>query len=96
MERQRRCGWLEEEDRGPARVVWVSRLSVPGERRLSTEECPVSGTQAESWAWLEEFAARRRLDAAGDPIEWPARRAEAMSLLAGELDLWTRYQDAER
>ena len=77
-------------------MVWVSRLSVPGERRLSAEECPVSGTRGESWTWLEEFGARRRLAAASDPAEWPARRADAMSLLAGELELWTRYQDAER
>jgi len=77
-------------------VVWVSRLPVPGERRLSARECPVSGTHAESWAWLEEFAIWRRLGAGGDPAAWPARRAEAMSLLAGELELWMRNQDAER
>jgi hypothetical protein len=77
-------------------VVWVSRLFSPGEGRLSAEECPVSAMRAESWAWLEEFAARRRLGTGADPTEWPAKRVDAMSLLESELEQWMRFDDAER
>jgi hypothetical protein len=77
-------------------VVWVSRLRVAGRERLTAEECPVSATAPESWGWLEEFATRRRLGVVSEPLEWPARRVDAMGVLAGEMETWVRNQDAER
>lgn len=60
------------------RMVWAHGDSV-------SWECPKSAIQAESMAWLEMFATWRVVGSAAAGL-WSARDADAMALLAGELE----------
>jgi len=62
----------------------VSSLSVRGEPRLATNECPVTGILAESWKLLEDFQMRRLMGEASRVEELSARQADAFAVLSAE------------
>jgi hypothetical protein len=73
---RRRCGFLAENRRGPARLVWVQ-----GETGI--QECPKSYVTAESVEMVERFAVWRKSGA----WEWGdlmCREAEAFQVLEEE------------
>jgi hypothetical protein len=76
LERRRRCGFLPEKERGPARWVWV-RGSV------GIEECPRSFVTPQSLEWVERFVAWRAWG--GAVRDGSAREAEAFDLLEAML-----------
>ena len=65
--------------------VWVSRLGRLGERRVSSETCPVSSVTGESRAVVEMFLADRRLNVRGPVSDLPARTVDAMLVLKREM-----------
>lgn len=77
LERRRRCGWLAQQERGPARLVWAHGT-------VGLTECPASFITPESMSLVEEFAARKRLGAAGFGTP-EARAADAFLLLEEEM-----------
>ena len=83
LEVKRQCGWLPECDRGPGRVVW-------GRKEAALDTCPKSFITAQSVAWVEEFAVRRRLRQAW-PVELGAREAEAFLILEAEWEAETEH-----
>jgi hypothetical protein len=76
LEIKRRCGWLSQAGNTAARVVWARK-------HVSINTCPKSFVTAQSLAWLEEFAVRRRLWQRW-PEELGAREAEAFLILESE------------
>jgi len=75
LERKRRCGWLPAAE-GPETVVW-------GRKNVALTTCPRSTIREESLAWLEEFQVWKLFG--GDvALNWPARTAEAFTILEGE------------
>jgi hypothetical protein len=77
LERRRRCGFLPEAERGPARLVWARG-------RVGTDECPRSAVTPESLALLEAYFAWK---AWGVRRELSAREADAFGALEEE---WRR------
>lgn len=75
MERRRRCGFLPESERGPARLVWARG-------RVGLSECPRSAVTPESLALLESYSAWK---AWGARWELSAREADAFGALEEEL-----------
>jgi hypothetical protein len=71
LEVKRRCGFLPDDKRGEARIVW-------GRKQTQTDECPKSLVTGESLAMVEEFFVRRRLGV-GDSIGIEALGIEAMA-----------------
>jgi hypothetical protein len=61
-------------------------LAIRGERRVASNECPVSFISGESVAWVELFAARKILGQDEDLHAWPARQVDALLLLSSELE----------
>lgn len=82
MPGKRRCGFIPEESRGPARLVWARGPAV-------TEACPRTEITAASHAWLELFAAWKRLGG-GNVWDLPAKDAEALGVLEEEWEKTTR------
>jgi len=69
----RRCGWLEANKRGKARIVWAR-----GD--CAIDECPKSYIRPESLGWLEAYAVWRLGGRAGLE-DREAREVEAFVLL---------------
>ena len=79
LERQRRCGWLPEEHRGPSKIVWARNGA-------GIATCPKSYISAESLGWLEEFAIRHTIRVQpGELAGLPARTVDALCILEKEL-----------
>ena len=78
LEKKRRCGFLPEEERGAARLVWARK-------RAQAEECPKSLMTGESLALVEEFFVRRQLGMT-DTAEMAARKVDAFVILRGEME----------
>jgi hypothetical protein len=77
LEMKRRCAWVPAALLTPARPVWTRS-------RIHTEVCPKSLVQPESMAWIEEFAAWRRLG--GLRMDrMSARQVDAFLILEEEL-----------
>lgn len=77
LEMKRRCGWIPEAGKSPARIIWAKNSA-------STTVCPTSFITAQSMAWLEEYFVRRKLGQRG--IEGlGAREVEAFLILEHEL-----------
>lgn len=74
LEARRRCGFLPDEARGTARVVWARG-------RVATEECPTSWVTPASVEFVEKFFAWKAMGAR----ELTAREAEAFIVLEQEL-----------
>lgn len=64
----------------------MSRLGRQGEKRMASEQCPVSYVTAESRSVLERFLAERQLGVVVSLDERPARIADAFVLLAREVE----------
>ncbi len=79
MEKRRRCGFLPEAERGPARLVWARG-------RTAAEECPKSLVTPESMALLEAHGAWK-MSVGGMWCELGAREADAFLALEEE---WRR------
>jgi hypothetical protein len=77
---------MEHPDEGAERPAWVSSFAIRGERRVASNECPVSFISGESVAWVELFAARKILGQDEDLHAWPARQVDALLLLSSELE----------
>ena len=77
LERKRRCGWLANDLKSTASVVWVRG-------RVSLTTCPTSYITSESIALLEEFHAWKLLGAS-NVYDLPARLVEAIFVLENEL-----------
>jgi hypothetical protein len=75
LEKQRRCGWLEQET--PPRVVWARKNQM-----LTT--CPTSYISADSLSWLEQYCTWKLLGRT-DIRSLPARAVEAFWILENEL-----------
>ena len=75
LEKRRRCGFLPEEARGPARLVWIRGGA-------ASEECPKSLVTGTSLELLEKFYAWKA--GGGSLLKMRAREAEAMLLLESE------------
>lgn len=73
LERRRRCGFLAEGERGPARLVWARG-------RAAAEECPKSLVTPESVELVERFFASRLVGGG----EMTAREADAFVILEQE------------
>jgi hypothetical protein len=74
----RRCGFLKDEARGEARIVW-------GRRQVTAEECPKSLISGESLAMVEEFFVRRRLGIS-ESLEQDARKVDAFVILREQME----------
>lgn len=79
LEKRRRCGFLPEAERGPARLVWVRG-------RAASEECPKSLVTPETLALLESHVAWKASGGSGWR-ELGAREADAFLALEEE---WRR------
>jgi hypothetical protein len=77
-------------------VVWVSPFGAQGEPRLALSECPVSFLGGESVSFLEDFLAYLAAGGGGDPRQWPARRADAFTVLHAEMKKLEREEHGER
>lgn len=77
LEKRRRCGWVGEALETPERVVWARKGA-------ASEVCPRSSISGQSMAWLEAFAARKRLGAAEGVAGMAARDVEAFLVLEQE------------
>jgi len=65
-------------------------------KRHSAYECPLSLTTADSWAWIEEFWARRCLGPSGAfSLDEPARNVEAFLILEAEAGAWRQEDNGE-
>lgn len=73
----------------------MSRIATASEPRPASEECPVSYVTGESLAYVEAFFAWRALGG-GDPLQWPAKKADAFRLLDVELKKVERSRNGER
>jgi hypothetical protein len=73
LEKQRRCEYLTESERGPDRAVW-------SRKRVVATACPKSLISAESLAWIEEFQVWRLVGGA-DYRTLTARQVDAISAL---------------
>lgn len=86
LERKRRCGFLPEDERGPAKLVWIR-----GE--ATAEECPKSAVLPESIERVERFFARKHFGVRAS-VEISARDADAFLVLEQE---WQKEQaDGQR
>jgi hypothetical protein len=74
LEARRRCGFLEEQKKGPRRVVWARG-------RASSEECPTSAVTPASVELVERFFERKL----GGGVEMTAREADALVILDREM-----------
>lgn len=77
LERNRRCGWLVNNDVVSSPIVWAR-----GRTTLAT--CPTSYITSESVALLDEFHAWKLLGAQSF-YDLPARLVEAIFILENEL-----------
>jgi hypothetical protein len=77
LEKKRRCGWLDEGQRGPERLVWARR-------QLRLTECPKSLITPQSEEWLERYQVGR-VFGFGSMNELPARVVDAFCVLEKEL-----------
>ena len=77
MEKQRRCGFLPDNEREEERPVWAR-----GPVLLT--ECPRSFIRPESLTLLEEHHVWR-MGGNGDLREYPAKSVEAFTVLESEL-----------
>ncbi len=84
MEKSRQCGWLGEAAR--------SRKAVWARHGVIANECPKTAIQAESVAWLEQWAVWRQ-SGRFTPADWSAKDLEAMAVLE---QAWERMQDEAR
>ena len=84
LEGRRRCGFLEEEKRGPRKLVWARG-------RVGTEECPKSLVTPRSLEWVEKFLLWKF--SGGGLDEMAARDADAFLILEKE---WRSGADGER
>ena len=75
LEARRRCGWLPEEQRGAAQVVWARG-------RVATEECPKSLVTPQSLEWVERFLTWKLAGASVNELR--AREADAFLTLERE------------
>lgn len=80
LEGARRCGWIDESQRGLRRVVWARG-------RATADECPTSFVTPQSAAWVESFLAWKR-NSTMDILIREAREADAFLLLDAELREW--------
>jgi len=76
LEIRRRCGWIEEERRGPRRLVWARG-------RVRAEECPKSFVAPQSVEWVEKFLIWK-FSGGGGLNDLPAREADAFLILERE------------
>jgi hypothetical protein len=76
LERRRRCGFLAEDQRGEARLVWANG-------RAGVDECPKSFTTAASAEMVERFALWKA-SGGGDWQQLNARDADAFQVLDEE------------
>ena len=74
---KRRCGWVEAERRGPAKLVWARR-------HVRLTECPKTLITPESEEWLERYQVGR-VFGFGDMTDAPARTVDAFCVLEREL-----------
>ncbi len=81
LEKKRRCGFLPEVERGPARLVWLRG-------NVTAEECPKSLVTAESIERVERFFARKHFGIRRPGQVW-ARDADAFLALEQE---WQKEQ----
>ncbi|MCB9385103.1 MAG: hypothetical protein H6509_10835 [Bryobacterales bacterium] len=95
MEKRRRCGWLDENERGEERVVWASRETGARGERVSTTECPVSAISGESRAAVEGWLAELRIGTVGEVERRPARTVDAWLTLAVEKEAAERQRDGD-
>jgi hypothetical protein len=78
LEASRRCGFIPEEQRSTARVVW-------GRKQVQLQECPTSLVSGASLALLEEFLVRRRLGMQ-ESVETEARKVDAFLILREQME----------
>jgi hypothetical protein len=78
LEVKRRCGFIPEEKRGPARVVWARK-------NATAEECPRSAATGASLGLVEDFFVRRRLGIRG-VSKLEARSVDAFLILQNEME----------
>jgi len=83
LEQRRRCGFLPEGKRGPARLVWV-------QGKTGTDECPKSLTTAASAELVERFFVWKA-SGAGSWDKLSAREADAFVVLEEE---WRTSSDS--
>ena len=81
LEVKRRCGFLPDEKRGEARIVW-------GRKQTQSDECPKSLVTPESVERVERFFARKHFGVRRPGQVW-ARDADAFLALEQE---WQREQ----
>ena len=77
LEEKRRCGWVPAALETSPRVVWARD-------DVATMECPKSFVTAQSIAWVEEYAVRRRFGQR-DIDRVGARDVQAFLILEHEL-----------
>jgi len=87
---------MEHESAERPGVVWVSSFALQGESRLALSECPVSFIGGESVSFIEDFMAHVAGGGGGDPRGWPARRADAFTVLHTEMKKQEREEHGER
>jgi len=75
LAKARRCAWLKEIDEGPARPIFVRRQTV-------AFRCPKSIITAQSFTFVEQFAAWKRFG--GDLWSIDAKSADALGALEEE------------
>jgi hypothetical protein len=78
LEAKRRCGFLPQESRAPARIVWARK-------NASSEECPRSAITGMSLSMVEEFFVRRRLGIS-TLTDHSARTVDAFLILQNEME----------
>jgi hypothetical protein len=78
LEVSRRCGFIPEEQRGAARVVW-------GRKQVQSQECPTSFVTGASMVLLEEFLVRRRLGM-HESVETEARKVDGFLILREQME----------
>jgi hypothetical protein len=77
LDSKRRCGWISEERRGPARLVWARR-------NVRLTDCPRPAITPESEEWLERYQVGR-VFGFGDLSSMPARMVDAFCVLEKEV-----------
>ena len=87
LERKRRCGFLPDEERGEARIVW-------GRGQVSTEQCPKSMITGESLSLIEEFFVRRRLGIP-ETMDTDGRKIDAFLILREQVEREERDDTSE-
>jgi hypothetical protein len=78
LEKSRRCGFLDPQHLGAARIVW-------GRKQLQSDECPKSAITGVSLSLLEEFFVRRRLGIQ-ESIDTDARKVDAFLILRDQME----------